>query len=133
MQHGTNKLPSEKSFGLFFSTILLIIFAWRVIFHHYFPLSLLLLAAFIGIISLTIPVILRPLNMGWFYVGKTLHKITNPLIMAIIFLLVLTPLGTLRRWIGKDTLEKKYNLGLESYWIPRIPPGPSLDSLSDQF
>ena len=133
MQHGTNKLPSEKSFGLFFSTILLMVFAWQVIFHHNFPLTVLLLAVFIGIISLTIPLSLRPFNIGWFYVGKALHKITNPLIMAIIFFGVLTPLGTLRRWIGKDMLEKKYNLDIKSYWIPRVPPGPSPDSLSDQF
>ena len=133
MQHGINKLPSEKSFGLFFGTILFIIFAWQVIFHHVFPLSILLAAAILGIIAVTVPTLLRPFNIGWFYVGKTLHKITNPLIMAIIFFGVLTPLGALRRWIGKETLEKKYNPGIRSYWIARIPPGPAPDSLSDQF
>jgi hypothetical protein len=37
------------------------------------------------------------------------------------------------RLVGKDPLRLKRDGGAGSYWIPREPPGPPPDSMSNQF
>jgi len=37
------------------------------------------------------------------------------------------------RLAGKDPLRLKLDSGANSYWIPRKPPGPPPDSMTNQF
>ena len=53
--------------------------------------------------------ILTPLNKLWFKFGIFLGKIISPIIMAVIFFLVVTPIGLLMRILGKDLLNLRYN------------------------
>jgi hypothetical protein len=46
---------------------------------------------------------------------------------------VLTPLGVAMRLTGKDPLRLKRDARAVSYWIPRDPPGPPPDSMTNQF
>lgn len=41
--------------------------------------------------------------------------------------------GLMRRALGKDPLGLKRDPNAESYWIPREPPGPDRESMSNQF
>jgi len=65
--------------------------------------------------------ILTPLNKLWFKIGILLGKIVSPLIMGIIFFLVVTPIGLIIRFFGKDVLNLKYNNN-KSYWIEKNGP-----------
>jgi hypothetical protein len=49
------------------------------------------------------------------------------------FFVVITPLGFLMRLSGKDPLRLRFDREVESYWIPRDPPGPTPESLKNQF
>jgi hypothetical protein len=48
-----------------------------------------------------------------------LGKIISPLVMGIIFFFVVTPIGVLMRFLGKDILNLKFNKNDKSYWIQK--------------
>ena len=63
--------------------------------------------------------LLTLLNKIWFRFGIILGAIIAPIIMAIIFFLVVTPIGLLMKIMGKDLLKKNYDKAAKSYWIKR--------------
>ncbi len=77
----------EKSFGVIFSVFffLISIYLWMRD-SAYINISAGLTIFFL-LSAFTVPKILRPLNIGWFYFGKFLHLVISPIIMSIIFFL----------------------------------------------
>ena len=84
-------------------------------------------------VAVVYPQMLAPLNRLWFRFGLLLHKIVSPVVLAIMFFLVFTPTGMIMRALGKDPLRLRLDKNATSYWIERTPPGPSPESLGDQF
>ena len=62
--------------------------------------------------------ILTPLKILWFKFGIILGKIISPIIMAVIFFLVVTPIALIMRLLGKDVLNLKFR-NIKSYWIEK--------------
>jgi hypothetical protein len=62
-----------------------------------------------------------------------LAKITNPVIMGILFFLIVAPIGLLMRMAGKRPLPLGFDPAAPSYWIKRDPPGPLPGSMKNQF
>jgi hypothetical protein len=79
------------------------------------------------------PSILKPLNRVWFKFGLLLHRIVNPVIMGLLFYGSVLPTGMIVRALGKDLLRLKFEPKADSYWIVREPPGPSPETMKDQF
>jgi hypothetical protein len=65
--------------------------------------------------------------------GALLHAIMQPLLLGIMFFAMIFPIGLLMRIRGKRPIPVAFEPGCESYWISRDPPGPTPDSLRDQF
>ena len=74
---------------------------------------------------------LHPLNRAWLVLGLLLHRVVNPVIMAVMFYGTILPTASLLRALGKDLLRLKREPQATSYWIPRKPPAPG--SMSKQF
>ena len=91
-------------------------------------LSALLLAA-----ALVRPEVLNPLNRLWLRFGLLLHRVVNPIIMALVFFGAVWPTGLVMRWMGRDLLRLKREPDAASYWIVRQPPGPLPETMKDQF
>lgn len=51
--------------------------------------------------------------------GLLLHKVVNPIIMAIIFFGVVAPIGLLMRMLGQRPLALKFDASAPTYWIRR--------------
>lgn len=85
------------------------------------------------LVTLVKPAILEPLNQFWFKLGLLLHKITSPIILGLMFFLVITPIGLVKRLGKNKSLAKSFDKSRQSYWLDRNPPGPSPDSFKDQF
>lgn len=124
---------SEKSFGFVFSVVFAII--------GLFPLirggggrwwALGLSFGFLAL-ALTCPRVLRPLNRAWARFGILMSKITNPLVMGILFYGVVTPVALIMRLLGKDPLRLKRDAAATTYWIERAPPGPDPKTMVHQF
>ena len=50
--------------------------------------------------GLVIPITLRRVYRAWMKIGLLLNMVTSPLVMAIVFYVVITPVGLIRRMSG---------------------------------
>ena len=112
------KIGSNRSFGIVFFTVFLIIATYPLINNGEIRIWSLILSLTFLILGLLNSKILYPLNKIWFKFGLLLGKLVSPLIMAIIFFLVVTPIGILMRILNKDLLNLKFNKN-KSYWIEK--------------
>jgi hypothetical protein len=127
------KMGSERSFGLVFAGFFALVGFWPL-FGGEAPRNWALgLGVLFLLLAFAAPKLLTPLNKLWFKFGLLLHHIVNPLVMALMFFVVITPIGLLMRLSGKDPLRLRFDREAKSYWIPRDPPGPAPESLKNQF
>jgi hypothetical protein len=124
---------SDRSFGLVFTALFLVIGLAPVLHDRPVRLWSIALAAVFLAVALARPTLLAPLNRLWTRFGLLLHKIVNPIVMGAIFYLAITPFGVVMRLIGKDPLRRGFDRKAESYWIDRTPPGPPPQTMSNQF
>ncbi len=125
--------PSERSFGLVFSAVFLLYGLWPLFSGKPPRVWALALSALTAVLALAAPGVLRPANRLWMRFGLLLSRITNPIIAAVIFYFVFTPVAVLMRLFKKDPLRLEREPDAASYWIERQPPGPEPGSMSRQF
>ena len=115
---------SDRSFGLVFAVFFVLVALLPAI--HGAPVRwwALVVAGAFAAIALFAPRMLHPLNRLWFALGLLLHRVVNPLVMAVMFYGAILPMGLLLRMLGKDLLRLKREPQAASYWIAREPPGP---------
>ena len=116
------KLGSNRSFGIVFFIVFVLIAIYPLINQgevRIWSLIISFLFLFLGLLNSKI---LTPLNKLWFRFGLFLGKIISPIIMAVIFFLVVTPICLLMRLFGKDVLNLKLNKKKTSYWIEKVGP-----------
>ncbi|MDC1095768.1 SxtJ family membrane protein [Pelagibacteraceae bacterium] len=123
------KKSSEKSFGILFFIVFLFVGFWPTIEGQ----SIRIWSIIISLTFLTLGIfnskILTPLNNSWIKLGEILGKIIAPIVMALIYFTVLTPISLIIRIFGKDLLEKKFSKK-NSYWIKREK---NIGSMKKQF
>ena len=121
MKNTEIKIGSNKSFGIVFFVVFLLIAIYPLINNgelRIWSFSISIIFLVLGLINSKI---LTPLNKLWFKFGLLLGKIVSPVIMGIIFFLVVTPTAIIMRIIGKDLLNLKFN-NKKSYWIEKTGP-----------
>tara|TARA_B100002051_G_scaffold262895_1_gene286003 strand:- start:389 stop:772 length:384 start_codon:yes stop_codon:yes gene_type:complete len=115
------KQGSNRSFGIVFFTVFLLIALYPLINEENLRLWSLVISLIFLVLGLINSQILTPLNKLWFKFGILLGKIVSPIIMGIIFFFVVTPIGFIMKAIGKDLINLKYNNN-KSYWIEKTGP-----------
>ena len=115
------KIGSNRSFGIVFFVVFLIIAIYPLIKGDELRLWSLIISIFFLFLGLANSKILNPLNKLWFKFGIFLGKIISPLLMGIIFFLVVTPIGLLMRLLNKDLLNLRFNNN-GSYWVEKTEP-----------
>jgi hypothetical protein len=124
---------SDRSFGLVMATAfaaVTLLNAWHV--GRVWPWTGGVAALFLAA-ALVRPALLHPLNLIWLRFGLLLHRVVNPVVMALLFYGTVLPTGLVMRMLGKDLLRLKWKPGVDSYWIVRRPPGPAPETMKDQF
>jgi hypothetical protein len=124
---------SDRSFGFVFAAVFFIIGLLPLLAGRSAYIWLLVIGAGFLLVALAAPTLLAPLNRLWGRFGLLLHRVVSPLVLGIMFFLVVTPTALLMRVFGKDPLRLKFDNAASSYWIDRIPPGPTPESLKEQF
>ena len=109
------KTSSNKSFGIVFFVVFLLIAFYPLLKDNNIRLWSLILSIIFLILGLRSSRLLTPLNQLWFKFGIFLGKFFSPIIMAIVFYFLVTPIGLLMRFFGKDLLNLKFNKDT-SYW-----------------
>ena len=104
------KISSNRSFGLVFFFIFLIITFWPPVDDGQIRIWSIIIGIVFLILGLMNSKLLTPLNRLWFKFGMLLGAIIAPIVMAIIFFLVVTPISFFMKLIGKDLLRKKVSI-----------------------
>jgi hypothetical protein len=129
--HTGVKRPSDRSTGLVFSGVVLILAVWWRN-HPVVPWVALGVAGALAASSLAMPQLLRPLNLVWFQIGLVLHRIVSPVVMFAMFGLVFLPAGLIMR-LWHDPLRSRRTGQRTSYWIERAPAQQCPASMANQF
>ena len=130
MKHEMIRLPSNRSFGLLFFIVFLIISLWPLKDDGEIRIVTFTISLFFLILGLLNSKILKPLNFLWIKFGLMLGKFINPIIMAIIFYTTVVPIGLIFKILRKDLLSIKKNPNLKSYWVKKTH---NKNSMKNQF
>ena len=125
-----NKKSSNKSFGILFFVVFLGLGLWPLTNDNNPNIYLIIISIIFLILGLLNSKLLSPLNSFWIKFGELLGKIIAPVVMAIIYFLILTPISLMVRLFGKDLLGVKFSKQLKTYWIKRKK---DLGSMNKQF
>tara|TARA_B100000427_G_scaffold139191_1_gene115769 strand:+ start:573 stop:962 length:390 start_codon:yes stop_codon:yes gene_type:complete len=112
------KIGSNKSFGIVFFVVFLIIGLWPILNGNEIKIWSIIISLIFLILGINNSKILTPLNKLWFRFGIFLGNFIAPIIMGIIFFFVVTPTGLIMRLLGKDLIKLKKNND-KSYWIEK--------------
>ena len=59
------------------------------------------------VLNMVVPQIFKPLAIFWFGLSHLLGTLVSKILLSLVFFVVVTPVGLLRRLFGKDTLQLK--------------------------
>ena len=119
----------NRSFGLLFFLVFLVLALWPLTKNGGLNFYLLFISFIFLILGLLNSKILSPLNKSWIKLGEILGRIIAPVVMAIIYFLILTPISLLVRVFGKDLIGMKFKQ-TDTYWIKRKK---DLGTMNKQF
>ncbi len=110
---------SDKAFGLLMSFCFLC-FAVFSFSNENYQVSVLsvLIAGILIFLSFKFPRLLQNPHNFWRKLGLLLGKISNPIVLGVVFLLAVTPIAIVLRMLGRDELRIK-NDSLESFWVKK--------------
>ena len=111
-----HNISSNRSFGLVFFVVFLIVALWPLKSGEDLRLWSLTLSIIFLILGVLNSKLLTPLNKLWFKFGILLGRIVSPIVMGIVFFLVVTPTGVFMRLLGKDLLKTNKTKSSSTYW-----------------
>ena len=113
-----NKKNSNRTFGILFFLVFLVIGIWPILNNEdlrWWSIIISLIFLFLGIVNSKI---LTPFNKIWIKIGELLGKVIAPIVMAIIYFFIITPMSILLKLLRKDLLKIKFS-PVTTYWIKR--------------
>tara|TARA_Y100000992_G_C21019052_1_gene374833 strand:+ start:63 stop:446 length:384 start_codon:yes stop_codon:yes gene_type:complete len=125
-----NKKSNNRSFGILFFIVFLILGLYPTLKGNSPNIYLISISIPFIILGIINSKILTPLSNAWIKLGEILGIIIAPIVMAIIYFFILTPISLIVRIFGKDLLSIKFNKQVNTYWINRKK---NINSMKKQF
>ena len=124
------KISSNKSFGLVFFVIFIIIALWPLLNDGNIRIWSIIVSIIFLILGLLNSKILTPFNKLWMRLGDILGIIVSPIVMGVVYFGIITPIGLIMKLFGKDVLNLKLDKNKKTYWTlkKKIP-----SKMKDQF
>ena len=119
MEKVSVKISSNRSFGLLFFIVFLAISLWPLKSQEDLRLWAFVLALIFFVLGILNSKFLTPLNKLWMKFGIFLGSIISPVVMGVVFFIVVTPVGLIMRFLGKDLLRINKSKFVSTYWISR--------------
>jgi len=119
MKKVVTKFSSNRSFGFLFFVVFIVISLWPLKTQEDLRLWALILSLIFLVLGIFNSKFLTPLNKLWHKFGIFLGSIVSPVVMGVIFFMVVTPIGLIMRFLGKDVLRVNKNKIVSTYWINR--------------
>lgn len=77
----------------------------------------------ISLVGYFVPAFMRYIYVGWMCAAFPIGWVVSHLILAIIFYLVLTPIGLVMRVAGRDPMRRAFDRSAKTYWHAHNPGG----------
>ena len=124
------KTGSNKSFGIVFFVIFIIIALWPLLKDENIRVWSIIVSITFLTLGLLNSKILTPLNKLWMRLGILFGAIVSPIVMGVVYFGVITPIGLIMKLFGKDVLNLKIDTNKNTYWTlkKKIP-----SKMKDQF
>ena len=113
------KISSNRSFGFLFFVVFFVISLWPLISQGDLRLWAFILSLVFLVLGVLNSKLLTPFNKLWFKFGILLGSIVSPIVMGAVFFIIVTPVGLIMRFLGKDLLRINKNRTISTYWINR--------------
>ena len=104
----------NKNFGIFFSIFFLILVLYIYSQTKDIKYNLIYLSLIFFILGIFNSILLTPLRLLWLKIGIILSKITSPIIMGLIYLLLVVPTGLMMKMFSKKSKQAKS--GIKTRW-----------------
>jgi len=79
--------------------------------------------AAVGVASVVLGMVrprwMRLAFIGWMWAAFPIGWLVSHALLAVIFYLVMTPIGWMLRIVGHDPLARSFDPRAETYWVPR--------------
>jgi len=111
------KYRVERNFGLVVGSVLTLFgirWTYQVRFGFTAP-ALIMVGSVLVLLGIIYPRALVVPNHLWMKLAEILSSITTPIILAVVYLLVVTPVAALKRIFGSDHLNRRSS-SAPSYW-----------------
>ena len=118
MNYKDIKIGSNRSFGVVFFVVFLLIGLWPILKGNEIRIWSIVISLIFLILGILNSKILTPFNKVWFRFGIFLGNFISPIIMGIVFFLVVTPTGLIMKLFRKDLINLKKN-NRSTYWIEK--------------
>ena len=99
--------------GALFAGIFGILLPW--IFGYLWPVWPWAILVALSAIALIKPLWLNPVYKGWMRVGMLIGAVISRVILAIVFFLIVTPIGLIMRLAGKDPMRRALDQEVHTY------------------
>jgi len=109
----------EREFGLVVGAIFVLLGAWWIYRGKFVNVAYLMvpLGSALILLGLVLPRALVYPNKAWMKLAEVLSFVMTRLILGIVFFLMITPIGVVKRWLGWDPLNRRGG-SRASYWRP---------------
>lgn len=127
---------SDRAFGCTVGSVLILIGATKTFVAGAISSVvglILVLGALLLLLGIFVPSRLSTLHRLWLKVGAGIAKVVNPIILALLFFLVVTPMALFMRIVGRRPLRLAADRTAATYWIEREPPPGGASTMRRQF
>ena len=130
MKNSNIKIGTNKSFGIVFFVVFLLIGFYPLLNDDSLRWWALIVSVFFLLLGFLNSVLLTPLNSIWFKFGLFLGKFVSPIVMGLVYFAVVFPTFLFLKLLKKNYLNIKYEKNKHSYWIEVKNKN---NSMKDQF
>lgn len=130
-------IKSEKSdmrkFGIAIGVILLVIAGFLFWKEKESYQIFLTVGTILFVLGILVPAVLKPIYWIWMIFATILGWIMTRVILSLLFYIIITPIGLILRFFGKQFLELKWDKSKESYWNYRTIKHLKMEDYEKQF
>lgn len=110
-----------RRFGLTVGIAFLVITGFLIWREHLFPARITGgLGGLLVLAGLLIPTRLGPVERAWMGLAHAISKVTTPIFMGLVYFLVMTPIGIMRRTFGSNPMVHGA-ADVDTYWQDKDP------------
>jgi hypothetical protein len=106
--------------------------AWFRFDHPRLAVGLWVAAVAVPVVGWIVPAFMRLVFLGMTYVAFPIGFVVSHVVLAIVYYLVLTPIGLSMRLFGYDPMRRRLERECPTYWVER-PPTPEVARYFRQF